>query len=404
MSGSSRLLAVGASLVAGLALLVAPGVAEAKASATLGLRAGSAVSAPSSKVTFTGRLLPIQSASVVLQRRAGKRWVSAGKGRTTGKGFFTITSVMPAAQGTYTFRAVARHSRRTAAVTSAVRTVTLRFQTANLSDLSTVNCCSVSRGTVAVDGKAYAHSVYFDAYSTANRDIADYDLARKWRSFKATVGIGDSSQSGAAGRVEIFADGRLAKSYDIALGVASPVDIDVAGVQRLRIEASVWSGANSGSNQVVVGDGLLSTAASAAAAVAGPVVTYLEDRDRMSVSECSGTGGHLSTLAGGTYQGSVLFGFYGQADSDCVEYDLGRGFQTMTATFGPTDDSEQSGSVAITVLGDGVVLAQATTTLGHPVPLTFSVANVLRLHIDTTWVDATDARGGAVLASARLVA
>jgi hypothetical protein len=108
-----------------------------------------------------------------------------------------------------------------------------------LSDLEPVEG-SASPSTATVSGTPYPHSVvtYVDEYDDEPVDVG-YDLGRHYRRLKATVGLSDDSPSESQVRIEVFGDGRSLFSQTVGLGTAVPVDIDVTGVLRLTISATM---------------------------------------------------------------------------------------------------------------------------------------------------------------------
>lgn len=386
-------------LLVAMMALVSPGVAEAGPRPKLTLQTGSSATTPGASVTFTGRLLPVRRATVVLQRQSGRRWVKVTSGRTNGRGTYTVKATLPEAVGTHRFRTIVRATSRARAMVSPVRLVSVRVKTSHVSELTPVSdCCSVRTGPQAVDGRTLAHSLSFNHYGSGSRDIAEYDLGRAWRSLTATVGLSDLSVSGSSGRLQVFVDERDAGTWELAIGGGHDIRVDVSGAQRVRFEASSWGG-QGGSTYVVVGDPLLSSQASGLAAPSGPKVTYLEDRPEPS-GDCYASEGSIATMGGRTYHGSILLeSFYGTSDVSCAEYDLGRAYQRLTMSLGASDTSDSGGTVGYTVLGDGAVLAQGSVRVGQPAEVPVSVSNVLRLKVEMTWTALETSSGRPVIGS-----
>jgi hypothetical protein len=93
-------------------------------------------------------------------------------------------------------------------------------------------------GAATVNGKAYAHSVTMDLTRWITDGAAEYDLGRKYRRLKATVGVTDDSSSSTRVTFEVFADGRKIAAETVGLGAAQQIDADLTGVLRLKITAT----------------------------------------------------------------------------------------------------------------------------------------------------------------------
>jgi serine/threonine protein kinase len=64
-----------------------------------------------------------------------------------------------------------------------------------------------------------------------------------------------------------------------------------------------------------------------------------------------------------------------------TEYDISRGWATITGHIGVTDDSPTGSPDTWKIYGDGKLIASGTATFGQNTPISVSVANVLRLRI-----------------------
>jgi hypothetical protein len=97
------------------------------------------------------------------------------------------------------------------------------------------------RGPVEIDGELYEASVFTYASSdyTKPGDLAywEYNLGRDWESFEAMVGLLDDSSFEQGGRFRIILDGATIWEEDVEFGEAKPIEINVSGGLRLRLEA-----------------------------------------------------------------------------------------------------------------------------------------------------------------------
>jgi serine/threonine-protein kinase len=96
---------------------------------------------------------------------------------------------------------------------------------------------------ITIAGKSYLHAV--GAAVDANTDThgVEYNIAKGFRRFTATAGIDDNAvDSSLKMQLEIFADGRQIFSKPVSYGAPLPVDLDISGVLRLRIQWEALSG------------------------------------------------------------------------------------------------------------------------------------------------------------------
>lgn len=94
-------------------------------------------------------------------------------------------------------------------------------------------------GTFSTSGTRYGHAISMGAYCY-NQDGGDYwidyDLARSWSRFTATVGLRDDSPATSAASYKVLLDGKVVATGRLALGTAIPLDIPVTGGLRLRLQ------------------------------------------------------------------------------------------------------------------------------------------------------------------------
>lgn len=65
-----------------------------------------------------------------------------------------------------------------------------------------------------------------------------YDLGRHFRRFQATAGLADDAADNAIYRIEVYGDGRKLGSQQVGLGEVFPIDVDVTGILRLRLQVA----------------------------------------------------------------------------------------------------------------------------------------------------------------------
>ncbi len=105
------------------------------------------------------------------------------------------------------------------------------------------------RPSVSVDGTMYSKSVWiqYDWREDLDERVGqpldsvvpsqmDFDLSRDWSIFRATAGVGDSSQSPVRAIFRIIVDGQTLDEHTIALGTPVDLDIPVENALRLRLE------------------------------------------------------------------------------------------------------------------------------------------------------------------------
>lgn len=112
-----------------------------------------------------------------------------------------------------------------------------------LEELGTLNNTRFTQGeNIAMDGEIYLRSL---TSSISRRDASasvEFNLSRDFRRLSAVVGYSDTSSSDGRIRMQIFGDGEELFTQDVALGTATPIDVDVTDVLRLRITANVLEG------------------------------------------------------------------------------------------------------------------------------------------------------------------
>ncbi len=107
-------------------------------------------------------------------------------------------------------------------------------------------------GSVEVNGQYYADSVYL--YPSPGS--VSYNLGRQWRKLQATVGLSDDSPENEKVRFQIFADQKPIYDHVFVLGQSQQINLNVSGVLRLVLVATLES-ADAGSTEAVWGNAIL---------------------------------------------------------------------------------------------------------------------------------------------------
>jgi hypothetical protein len=118
--------------------------------------------------------------------------------------------------------------------------VTRRGVVNYLIDMSPVEGGLGGSGTYTINGETYTRSVAAETHHGRNRQrqIAGYDLGRRYELFEATLGVSDAVPSGFRASFAILGDGDVLHETVLELGESEPVAIDVHGVLRLRLEVT----------------------------------------------------------------------------------------------------------------------------------------------------------------------
>lgn len=98
-----------------------------------------------------------------------------------------------------------------------------------------------TRDTANINGNTYPRSQGAQFCFGSNRRNWEYNLGRKYRTFRATLGLDDNSERDAVVRFEVFADGRSIYRQDAHLRQAFPVNAPVNGALRLQLVSTLLS-------------------------------------------------------------------------------------------------------------------------------------------------------------------
>jgi serine/threonine-protein kinase len=121
------------------------------------------------------------------------------------------------------------------------------------------------------------------------------------------------------------------------------------------------------------------------------VISYLSDQKPVSGSWTDSSS--AVTISGATHAHSVSTTICNYGSGSAVEYNLGRNYQTFTATAGLEDSSEDSAAVALVeVFADGRKVSSQSVVYGQPVTISADMSDVLRMKIQ--WQDTTCGKSG----------
>jgi hypothetical protein len=129
-----------------------------------------------------------------------------------------------------------------------------------LSDLPIVEQRIGEPGSATITGKTYPHSVILNPNNFDQTGWASFDLGGHYTRLRATVGMPADNHEGINLPYEIYADGQSVKKGTIGLLRGVPIDINVKGVQRLKIATTLPVDFNSVASyelKVAYGDAIL---------------------------------------------------------------------------------------------------------------------------------------------------
>ncbi len=110
----------------------------------------------------------------------------------------------------------------------------------HLGDLTPVaGSGSLFNGAPEVNGQVYPNSIYL-ALNPGPASV-EYNLGRQWRKLDVTVGLSDDSTANQNVQFQLRADGRVIYTRTFALGQSQHVKIDVSGVLRFELDATLVS-------------------------------------------------------------------------------------------------------------------------------------------------------------------
>ncbi|TCC07451.1 NPCBM/NEW2 domain-containing protein [Kribbella soli] len=95
---------------------------------------------------------------------------------------------------------------------------------------------------MSINGKNHLHVVSMGRDGDTSDDAPgpcsrEYNLGRKYRQMRGTVGVGDNSDSRFSCQVDIFVDGASRwSSGEVKLGKTKPLNVNVSAGLRVKIE------------------------------------------------------------------------------------------------------------------------------------------------------------------------
>ncbi|MGH3437846.1 MAG: protein kinase domain-containing protein [Pseudonocardiaceae bacterium] len=114
--------------------------------------------------------------------------------------------------------------------------------------------------TVAhLSGETFPHSVGAEACSGSDQDSVEYNVSKGYRRLVTTAGIDDNAPNSSINvQLEIFADGRKVSTTTLEYGKQAPIDVDLSGVLRLKIQwESIAGGCTSDYDYLDLGEAKL---------------------------------------------------------------------------------------------------------------------------------------------------
>jgi len=244
----------------------------------------------------------------------------------------------------------------------------------------------VTWGDAGVNGSTYANSVMTTALNDDDPRTISYDLAAKYDRFQAVLGVSDISLSTEGSfKYEVFGDGRLLATQQVAFGATAPVDVSVTGVKTLQIKVTRLLGGESssagvlGDVRLVVGVLPLPTAAVEEAPAAG----YLAELERV-VDDMFYNGS--SSIGGTVYENSITRAMTAENSTATAEYNLGRDYATFSGRLGLDDvlTTDTSARYTVKFVVDGVEKFSREVAAGAGTDFSVDVKNGLRLKIVVT--------------------
>jgi hypothetical protein len=123
-----------------------------------------------------------------------------------------------------------------------------------LANVNTVtNSGQMTTGSVEVNGVVYANSVILDPNPGYPASIS-YNLGRQWGKLDMTVGLSDDSAEHQSVQFQLVGDGNTIYTHTFVLGQSQNVALNVTGVLRLDITATVLSTSYVGPISAVLGN------------------------------------------------------------------------------------------------------------------------------------------------------
>ncbi len=117
--------------------------------------------------------------------------------------------------------------------------------TVDLADYGWLEKSNAFLGEIEMNGSIFPNTAYIalrSSSSSRKTGWISYNLSRDWSTLKMDLGLSDELSSSAIVQIEISADSELIYSDTIAFGALQSVELDVTGVLRLAVVATVVEG------------------------------------------------------------------------------------------------------------------------------------------------------------------
>ncbi len=129
---------------------------------------------------------------------------------------------------------------------------------ADLDDQVTGSHNGYSKGSYAVNGHEYAHSVALFSGSVGVTSWVEYTVDGSYSSLKATLGLNDEISTESTAEFAVYGNGKLLKKVGLRYARQVTVSVPVAGLVKLRIATTRTGGGDWRNQGAVFGDALLS--------------------------------------------------------------------------------------------------------------------------------------------------
>lgn len=272
------------------------------------------------------------------------------------------------------------------------------------------SCSDLSwrEGPSEVGGAIYADSLYCENDRVGDDGWVEYDLGRRYKSFRSVVGIDDNSpNSSVTYRFRVFGDGELLSESDVAFGERKVLTTGVRGVLRLRLEVSVIQADGTFDDAIAVwGAPMVTGGAKAPVESTGEVKPLTRARpgtdfNSVRLDSCSDLSWRVDpvTINGSTYSDSLYCENDRVGDDGWLEYNLSRAYTRFTATLGQGDNSVATDvTYRFRVFADDELLYSTDLGFGQSQPIDVDVSNRLRLRLEVEVVAASGGFSDAVAA------
>ena len=246
LSSKLAVLALGATLTAGLVAPVASDAAPAqrKAAFKVTLKASTAKPVAGKPLIIAGKVRPaVRGTPVVLQKKlAGGKWVAEARLKTSKKGVYTYTD-KPNHPGVRHYRAVVPKAGRIGPGRSKAVKVTV-YEWRSLTTIQP----RTATGTAAIYDAKIAGKAYSPSYGPTDGAFlgnADWNLDPTCTTLRVRFGNGDDSDEGAIAHITLTGDGKTLFTGSYGLTQSSGKTFDIRKVFRL---AYSWTSTVEGSD------------------------------------------------------------------------------------------------------------------------------------------------------------